>query len=185
AFSDWNGTALTNSPAVSTWPNQGATNFTGYTLQNTQSPSSPALTVTAMNSYAISAITWNNSASVSFTFASSPNLEPGSEFTVSGSNPAGYNGTYIVSTPTALNPTTAVTATPLAGPLQNVQALANPGAYVSGASAVGVIVPNMQVFGETSGAAVILPFGTFGTTGTGGAGTYGISSNQTGFTFTG
>lgn len=177
AFSDWNGTALTNSPAVSTWPNQGATNFTGYTIVNTQSPSSPALTVTAMNSYSISAITWNNSTSVTFTFSSNPNLWLGSEFTVSGSNPSGYNGTYIVAAGTTPN-TTTVTATPLAGPLQNVQALANPGSYVSGASAVGVIVPGMGVFGATGATNIILPYGTFGGTGTGGAGTYGLSSNQ-------
>jgi hypothetical protein len=178
AFSDWNGTALTNSPAVSTWPNQGAANFTGYTTTITQnSTNGGALNVTAMNSYAISAATWNNSTSVSFTFSSNPNLWLGSEFTVSGSNPAGYNGTYIVAAGTTPN-TTTVTATPLAGSLQNVQALANPGSYVSGASAVGVIVPGMTVFGSTGTLTYVLPYGTFGTSGAGGVGQYALNANQ-------
>ena len=183
SFTDREGNALPGAPAVSTWPNQGTASFTGYTITGAQGTVGPALNVTAMISFPISAAVWNNSTSVTFTFSSNPGLWLGSEFTVSGSNPAGYNGTYIVATGTTPN-TVTVTATPLAGPLQNVQSLSNPGAYVGSASAVSVIVPGMNVFGST-GTHYILPFGAFGATGTGGTGTYGLSGTEGTFTFTG
>ena len=174
AFSDWNGSALTNSPAVSTWPNQGTANFTGYTVTGAQSPSSPALTVTGTNSYAITAASYSSGTGyVTFTLSANPNLVAGSEFTVSGSNPSGYNGTYIAVAGTS---GTTVVGNPLAAPLGMPQAISNPGSYVSGGSAVSVIVPGMVVFGTTGG--VISPYGTFGGTGTGGVGTYALTSDQ-------
>ena len=181
AFTDLEGDALPNSPAVVPWPNQGATNFTGYIVTGTQSPSSPALTVTAMNSYAISGATYSATTGyVTFTVAS-PNFIVGSEFTVSGSNPSAYNGSYIAVAGTS---GTTVVGNPLAAPLGMPQAISDPGAYVSGASMVGVIVPGMAVYGTPS-TLQISPFGTFGATGTGGVGTYALTGNPGTFTFVG
>ena len=59
SFVDDRGNALPGAPALVPWLNQGTANFTGYATAGAQSPSSPALTVTAMNSYAISAASFN------------------------------------------------------------------------------------------------------------------------------
>ncbi|HTZ67920.1 MAG TPA: hypothetical protein VMB83_10725, partial [Roseiarcus sp.] len=182
AFTDRDGNALPNSPTVVPWPNQGTVYFNGYTTTVTQSSSAQALTVTSMVSTNIAAATWNSSQSVTFTFATSPGFILGSEFTVSGASPSGYNQTYIAIAGTS---GTTVVGNPLSGPLGMPRALSNPGSYVSGASAVGVIVPNMTVYGANGGLSIVLPFGTFSGTGTGAAGTYALSANQATFTFTG
>ena len=73
SFVDDRGNALPGAPALVPWLNQGTANFTGYTTAGAQSPSSPALTVTAMNSYAISAASFNATTGfVTFTMATSP-----------------------------------------------------------------------------------------------------------------
>lgn len=179
AFADQNGNSLPGSPAVSTWPNQGSVNFTGYTTTSAQ----PELTVTAMNATSVTSATWNaasapyTSGYVVFALPSSPGLTLGSEFTVSGMTPSAYNGTYIASPGTSGS---TVYGNPLSGPLGSPQALANPGSAGSGGQLVGVIVPSMAVLGAT-GSAVVMPYGTSGSTGTGGAGTYVLSSTQTTF----
>src|SRR6185437_6607827 len=96
AFTDQNGNSLPGSPALITWPNQGVTNFTGYTVAGAQSPSSPALTVTAMNAYSVTAATYSSGTGyVTFTTSAASGLIVGSEFTVSGVTPSGYNRSYI------------------------------------------------------------------------------------------
>jgi hypothetical protein len=189
AFSNRDGTTLPGSPAVVPWPNQGVVQFTGYVTTGAQSPSSPALTVTAMTSFSISAATYSSSTGyVTFTTGSATGMIPGSEFTVSGVTSSGagsFNATYIVvlgTTPTG----TTVVGNPLSGPLGYPQSsgLTSGSSYTSGGSMVGVITPNMQIFGGT-GASQVLPFGTYGGTGTGGTGTYGLNNNQSTFTFTG
>jgi fibronectin-binding autotransporter adhesin len=187
AFMDRDGPALNSSPAVSTWPNLGGTNFTGYTLVNTQASGSPgtqALAVTAMNSYTISSSPGPaysaSTGYVTFTLSSNPNLFIGSEFTVGGVTNTGtgsFNQTYIAVAGTS---GTTVVGNPLSGPLgspSTAGGLSNTSTATSGGSMAGVIVPGMQVMGAT-GSASILPFGTFSGTGTGGVGTYGLSSNQ-------
>jgi hypothetical protein len=181
AMVDRNGNSLPGSPALVPWLNQGAVTFTGYTVAGTQSPSTPALNVTAMQSTNVSTASYSGGTGyVTFTMASSPNLVPGSEFTVSGVSPSGYNQTYVAVAGTS---GTNVVGNPLSGPVGTPQAIAAPSSYVSGGSMVGVIMPGMQVFGDT-GSAVISPFGTFGGTGTGGTGSYALVANQTTYTFT-
>ena len=137
----------------------------------------PALTVTAMNAYTIAGATYaaasgSTPAEVTFTLSSSPGSPgfiAGSEFTVSGMAPGGYNQTYVAVTGTS---GLTIVGNPLSGPAGTPQALSNPGAYSSGGSMVSVILPAMQPLGA-SGASVS-PYGTFGSTGTGGVGTYGL-----------
>jgi hypothetical protein len=179
AFTDREGTALAGSPALVTWPNLGSANFTGYILNAAQSPSSPALNVTAMNAYAITAATYtaasgSTPAEVTFTTSTASGFSPGSEFTVSGVTPTGYNQTYIAVAGTS---GTTVKGNPLTGPGLGTQALANPGAYSSAGSMVSVIFPGMQVFGTNgglTGGTQIALYGAYGSTGTGGVGTYGL-----------
>ena len=59
SFVDDKGDPLPGAPALVPWLNQGTANFTGFTLANTQSPSSPALNITAMNSYSIIGATYS------------------------------------------------------------------------------------------------------------------------------
>ena len=182
SFVDEKGNPLPGAPALVPWLNQGTVNFTGYTLANTQSPASPALTVTAMNPYTITAATYSGTTGyVTFTTSTSPGFIPGSEFTVSGISPSGYNQTYVAVAGTS---GTTVVGNPLSGPVGTPLAIAAPAAYSSGGSMVSVITPGMQVLGETAGE-VISPYGTFGGTGSGGVGTYGLVGNQSTFTFTG
>ena len=92
-------------------------------LSNTQSPSSPALVVTAMNSYAIDATnppTFNASTGyVTFTTTVSPGFIAGSEFTVTGVSPSGYNHTYVAVAGTT---GTTLVGNPLSGPVGVPQA---------------------------------------------------------------
>jgi hypothetical protein len=179
AFTDREGTALAGSPALVTWPNLGSANFTGYILNAAQSPSSPALNVTAMNAYTISNAVYTAAsgtvpAEVTFTTSTASGFSPGSEFTVSGVTPSGYNQTYIAVAGTS---GTTVKGNPLAGPGLGTQALANPGAFSSAGSMVSVIFPGMQVFGTNGGligGTQIALYGAYGSTGTGGVGTYGL-----------
>lgn len=141
--------------------------------------------VTAMNSYTGSG-SWAsyNSGTGVVTFSTSTNtgFVPGSEFTVSGMTPSGFNRTYVALTGTN---TTTVVGNPLSGPGGTLQPN-NPGASTgSGGSLVSVILPGMVVLGSSvAGSAapagdLILPYGTSGTSGTGNTGTYQLSSNQT------
>ena len=184
SFVDDSGNPIPGAPALVPWLNQGTANFVGFTLANTQSPSSPALTVTAMIAYAGtgSYASYNSSTGlVTFTLSTNPGFIPGSEFTVASMSPSGFNQTYVAVAGTL---GTTVVGNPLTGPLGTPQAN-NPGASTgSGGSLVSVIMPNTQVLG-TSGNTVIDPYGTFGGTGTGGVGTYGLTANQATFTFTG
>ncbi len=172
-YTDYLGNALPGSPAVSPWLNQGATNFTGYTITGAQSAGTPALTVTAMNSYAISGAGYSGSTGfVTFTTSQNPGFIVGSEFTVSGASPSGFNQTYVAVAGTL---GTTIVGNPLSGPV-GIPQTNNPGASSgTGGSLVGVIMPGMYVTGATS-YSVISPFGTFGSTGVGGVGTYGLTT---------
>ena len=179
-YTDITGTDLPGSPAVSPWLNQGATNFTGYTITGAQFAGNSALTVTAMNSYSISGATYNGSTGyVTFTTSARPGFIVGSEFTVAGVSPSAYNQTYVALAGTS---GTTLVGDPLSGPIGLPQAISAPGSYVSGGSLVGLIMPGMSIVGAPG---LISPFGTFGSTGTGGVGTYGLTTTQATFTFTG
>ena len=180
-YTDITGVDLPGSPAVSPWLNQGTANFTGYLVAGTQGAGTPALTVTAMNSYSITAANFNSSTGyVTFTLSSNPGFVVGSEFIVSGIVPSGYNQTYVAVAGTS---GTTIVGNPLAGPVQLPRALTNPGAYSNGGSMVSVIMPGMQVLGAT-GSADISPYGMYGSTGTDGVGTYAITATPATFTFT-
>lgn len=196
---DDKGIPLNGAPALISYPNQGTANFQGYTVVNTQSPSSPALTVTAMNPYTISAGSYSGTTGfVTFTTSSAPGFVAGSEFTVSGMTNTGstVNQTYVVVNPSglslsALQASTTIVGNPLSGPGGTLQPFATAPSSISapgGSQMVSVILPGMTVLGVTGGAtnaSIISPYGTFGSTGTGGVGTYGLTSNQTsGATFT-
>ena len=178
-YTDITGADLPGSPAVSPWLNQGTANFTGYLVTGTQGAGTPALTVTAMNSYSISNAVYSGG-EVTFTLGSKPGFVVGSEFTVSGVSPSGFNQTYVAVSGTS---GTTIVGNPLAGPVQLPQALANPGSYVSGGSMESVIMPGMQILGA-SGGADISPYGMYGSTGTGGIGTYAITATPATETFT-
>ena len=182
---DDKGNPLPGSPAFVQTPNMGTTNFTGFTIINTQSPSSPAMTVLSMNPYPISTSPAPSYSGGQITFTTpvttgNTAFVPGSQFTVSGlsSTSGNVNITYVVTSISGSGPYTIV-GNPLSGPGGIPQALANPGAISGSGSLVSVIFPGMQVLGSTPAASFILPYGTFGGTGTGGAGTYGLSANQT------
>jgi hypothetical protein len=181
-FTDIQGNDLPGSPAVSPWLNQGAVNFTGFTTLGTQSTSLHALTVTSMNSYSISAASFNATTGfATFTFASNPGLIIGSEFTVSGATTTGggsFNLTYVAVAGTS---GTTVVGNPLSGPvgLPLASSLTN-SSVASNGSAVGVIMPGMFIPGASTAngqGALISPFGMFGSTGVGGVGTYGLTLN--------
>ena len=182
-YTDITGTDLPGSPAVSPWLNQGAVNFTGYTTFGTQSPTSPALTVTAMNSYAVSSASFNATTGyATFAMSQNPGFIVGTEFTVSGVTTTGggsFNLTYVAVAGTS---GTTIVGNPLSGPVGLPQASSLTGSSTgSGGSLVGVIMPGMAVAGAQG---YISPFGTFGSTGTGGVGTYGLTATPSTFTFT-
>ncbi|HEY1780305.1 MAG TPA: hypothetical protein VGG79_07720 [Roseiarcus sp.] len=183
-YTDITGTDLPGSPAVSPWLNQGAVNFTGYTTFGTQAPMSPALTVTAMNSYAVSSVSFNATTGyATFAMSQNPGFIVGSEFTVSGASTSGggsFNLTYVAVAGTS---GTTIVGNPLSGPIGLPQASSLTGASTGSAGAmVGVIMPGMAVVGAQG---VISPFGTFGSTGVGGVGTYGLTSTPATYTFAG
>ena len=178
-YTDITGADLPGSPAVSPWLNLGTANFTGYLVTGTQGAGTPSLTVTAMNSYSISHAVYSGG-EVTFTLSSNPGFVVGSEFTVSGVSPSGYNQTYVAVAGTS---GATIVGNPLAGPVQLPRALTNPGVYSSGGSMVSVIMPGMQILGA-SGSADISPYGMYGATGTGGVGTYAITATPGTFTFT-
>ena len=127
------GNPLPGAPALVPWLNQGTANWTGF-ITARQSPSSPSLTVTAMTSYTISAATYTAAsgitpAEVTFTVSTNPGFIPGSEFTVSGMAPGGYNQTYVAVAGTS---GTTIVGNPLSGPVGVPQPLSNPGSFVLG-----------------------------------------------------
>ncbi len=183
-YTDITGTDLPGSPVVSPWLNQGAVNFTGYTILGAQSPTSPALTVTAMNPYSISSAKFSSTTGyATFTMSQNPGFIVGTEFAVSGAATSGggsFNLTYVAVAGTS---GTTIVGNPLSGPVGLPQVSSLTGSSNgSGGSMVGVIMPGMAVAGAQG---LISPFGTFGSTGVGGVGTYGLTATQTTFTFTG
>jgi hypothetical protein len=184
---DDKGNALPGSPALVTSSlNLGTANFTGYVLASAQSPSTPALVVTAMNPYTITNAVFGSGANpngtVTFTTSTNPGFVPGSEFTVSGLSPSGFNHTYVAIAGTS---GTTIVGNPLSGVGGGLSPITSPGAFVSGGQMVSVIMPGMRVLGSSPGASsAIVPYGMFGGTGLGGVGTYGLTSNQSTFTFT-
>ena len=186
---DDKGNALPGSPALVPNLNQSTANFTGYVLAGAQSPSTPALNVTAMNPYTITSASYNTGANpnstVTFNLSSNPGFVPGSEFTVSGLSPSSVNGTYVAIAGTTGN---TVAGNPLSGPMGTLQPFSPPGTITTASSPqlVSGIMPGMIVLGTSFPTAnVIAPFGTDGGTGTGGTGSYALSTNQAGFTFSG
>ena len=179
------GADLPGSPIVSPWLNQGAANFTGYTVTGAQTAGSPALTVTAMNSYSISSASFSATTGyATFTMSQNPGFIVGSEFTVSGVSTSGggsFNLTYVAVAGTS---GTTIVGNPLSGPVGVPQASSLTGSSTGSGGLVSVIMPGMVVAGAT-GSADISPYGTFGSTGDGGAGTYGLTATQATFTFTG
>ena len=176
SFVDDNGNALPGAPALVPWLNQGvATGIVGFVVAATQ----PALTVTAMTPTTITAASYS-AGQVTFTTSTSTGLIKGSEFTVSGMMPSGYNQTYVAVAGTS---GATIVGNPLSGPVGVPQALSNPGSFVSGGQLVSVIMPGMQIPGLSLGN-VVLPFGQGGGTGAGGIGTYTLSANQTTSTLT-
>ena len=157
------GTDLPGSPAVSPWLNQGAVNFTGYTVSTAQAAGTHALHVTAMNSYAVSSASFTSSNGFAhFTMSANPGFIVGSEFTVSGVTTTGggsFNLTYVAVAGTS---GTTIVGNPLSGPIgvPQVSSLTNSSTGGTGAM-VGVIMPGMYVAGATA-YSVINPFGTFG-----------------------
>jgi hypothetical protein len=142
----------------------------------------PSLTVTAMNSYSISAASFSATTGfATFTFTANPGLIIGSEFTVSGATATGggsFNLTYVAVAGTS---GTTVVGNPLSGPIGRPQVSSLTGSSVaSNGSAVGVIMPGMYIPGASNANTsvnIISPFGMFGSTGVGGLGTYGLNSN--------
>jgi hypothetical protein len=176
-FVDRAGVPLPGSPALVPWLNEGFVGFTG-----SLTVAQPSLNVSAMNSSTITSATYvaasgTTPAKVSFVISSgAPQFVPGSEFTVSGMTPSGYNITYVADSATTQASTTIV-GIPLSGVLGTPIVLSSLTAGGSG-SLVGVIMPGMQVFGA-AGIAVINAYGTNGSTGTGGSGTYQLATTQT------
>ena len=175
---DDKGNALPGSPALVQTPNQGTSNFTGWTAA-----SSAVLTVTALNSYTITGATYNATTGfVTFPVSSNPGFVPGSEFTVSGivtspSSPNLYNQTYIAVAGTS---STQVVGSPISGVGGIPQPFgSSPGTYSSGGSLVSNIMPGQTVLSATPNPTYILPYGASSTTGTGGVGTYQLSATQT------
>ena len=179
AIVDDHGNPLPGAPALVPYLNQGTANFNGFIVPGAQSAGHPSLTVTSMIPYTITGATYSATTGfVTFTTSTPPMFEPGSEFTVSGISPSGYNQTYVAVAGTTLTGTTIV-GNPLSAALGTPQAISNPGSFVSGGTMVSVIMPGMRIYGSnlTTGLGFISPFGTDGGTGTGGTGTYAISTN--------
>ena len=156
---------------------------------NTAHTYAPALTVTAMASYSISAATWASgtfgNGQVTLTTTAAHPFVPGSvlQFSSFTGNWAALNGLQFIAQSGTTGST--VVAGLYTGGASTI-ALANPGSYSSSTgSVVGTIEPNMFIPG-VSGAVFISPYGTFGSSGTGGVGTYGLTSNsEGGFSITG
>lgn len=178
---DDKGNAVPGSPALVPYLNQGTASQIGYTVTGAQSPSTPALNVTALNTYTGSGswASYNSSTGqVTFSLSTNPSFVAGSEFTVAGMTPSGFNQTYVASAVSGSGPFV-VLGNPLTGPVGTPQAN-NPGASTgSGGSLASVIMPGQTILGATPGQTYVLPYGTFGGTGTGGVGTYALSNNQT------
>jgi hypothetical protein len=172
---DDKGNPLPGSPALIQTPNMGTANFTGYTTV-----SSGTLNVTSMNAYTGSS-SWaaysSGTGLVTFSLSTNPGFVPGSQFTVSGMTPSGFNQTYVVTS--VSNSGLTVVGNPLSAPGGIPQAN-NPGAASgSGGSLVSIIFPGMQILNSTPTATMIQPYGAGGATGTGGVGTYALSALQT------
>ena len=192
AMVDDHGNPLPGAPALVPYLNMGTANFNGYITTGTQSVGHPALTVTSMAPYTITAATFSAATGLAtFTTSTSPTFEPGSEFTVTGitnSGPGSFNLTYVAVAGTTLTGTTIV-GNPLSGPLgtPQVSALTNSSVMTGGSSPqmVSVIMPGMRIFGATptNNFGVISPFGTYNSSGTGGFGTYGMTTNPASFPF--
>jgi hypothetical protein len=150
----------------------------------------PALTVTAMASYSISAASWASgtfgNGQVTLTTTAAHPFIPGSVLQFSGftGNWAALNGLQFIAQ-SGTTGSTIVAGLYTGG--TSALALANPGSYSSGAgSVVGTIEPDMWIPGTSGSAVLISPYGTFGSSGTGGVGTYGLTSNsEGGFAITG
>ena len=156
---------------------------------NTAHTYAPALTVTAMASYSISAASWASgtfgNGQVTLTTTAAHPFIPGSVLQFSGftGNWAALNGLQFIAQSGTTGST--IVAGLYTGGASSI-ALANPGGYSASAGAVaGTIEPNMYIPG-VSGVVFISPYGTFGSSGTGGVGTYGLTSNsEGGFSITG
>jgi hypothetical protein len=179
-MSDDKGNALPGSPAVVPFLNQGFTST--YTSLTTGS--SNALTISAIPSFTITNAVYSGATGfVTLTLSTSPSFIAGSEFTVSGITPSGYNQTYVAVAGTS---STTVVAAPLTGVAGTPNPFgSSPGTYSSGGSLVSVILPGQEVAG-LSAFVIIMPYGTKDsngtvTTGTGGTGTYALSSTPSSF----
>jgi hypothetical protein len=176
SFVDANGSPLTGAPAVVTSLNQANAFFTA-----TITVAQPSLVVSAMTSFSITSASYvaasgSTPAKASFVFGAAPKFIAGTEFTVSGMTPAGYNQTYVADGATTQAGATVVgipLTAPLGVPAASFASLAAGGT----GAAVTVIMPGMNVFSLASGT-VISPF-IPGQTGTGGIGTYQLSATQT------
>ncbi len=156
--------------------NPGSISFSGSAGSNAFLPE---LNVTALNPYTITGATYVPAsgtvpAKVSFVVSAAPGFIEGSEFTISGITPSGYNRTYVADGSTTQSRTTIV-GIPVTGPAGNPQPLSNPGAYSSGGTMVSVVMPGTRVLGIEQGN-FILPYGSNGGTGTGGIGTYALNN---------
>ena len=156
--------------------NPGSISFSGSAGSNAFLPE---LNVTALNPYTITGATYVPAsgavpAKVSFVVSAAPGFIEGSEFTISGITPSGYNRTYVADGSTTQSGTTIV-GIPVTGPAGNPQPLSNPGAYSSGGTMVSVVMPGTRVLGIEQGN-FILPYGSNGGTGTGGIGTYALNN---------
>jgi len=175
SFVDTNGNPLPNAPALVPNLNQGTANFTG-TVTN----GSAVLTVSAMPTTTITGASYVAAsgsvlAKASFTVSAAPRFMPGSEFTVSGMTPSGYNGTYVADGATTQASTTIV-GIPMTGPLGTPAVLASLGAGTGFGSFVSVLMPGMVVQGTTPSAQI----GPFATGQRGGVGSYTLTASQTG-----
>jgi hypothetical protein len=190
SFVDDKGNALPGAPALVPWLNQGTENFTGFISFGTQSPASPALTVTALTPYTVTSWAYSGSTGfVTFTMDATAGLTgfiPGSEFTVTGGGGVAGKTYVVVAQAGVTYPGLTIVANPLSGPVGTPLAN-NPGASGTGGSMASVIMPNMQIIGSTANltGSVIAPFGQFGGTGVGGLGTYALVNNPSTGTLTG
>lgn len=183
----YDGTALpgASTPVLSPWLNMGAVNFNGYISSGLQTTGpTPALTVTSMASYAISAATTTGNSGqlwdVQFTIGSGNPFIVGSEFTVAGVTPSAFNGTYVAVAGSALTnnwtPGTTLYGKLLSGPVGVPTTFPGSSDLTIAGTAVGVIMPGMEIIGANFSA--IAPYGVYGSTGLGGVGTYGMTATQ-------
>jgi hypothetical protein len=159
--------------------NPGSVSYSGLTGANAFLP---ALNVTALNTFTGTS-SWaaynSGTGRVTFSLTTNPSYTQGSEFTVSGMTPSGFNQTYVTTAVSGSSAPFLVTARPLSGPA-GTPITNNPGASTgSGGSLASVIMPGQTVLSATPGTTYVLPYGTYGGTGTGGVGTYALENNQT------